>query len=281
MVSLPTLAQNTRQLTGLAIITSHNIIIVHCQLIRFPDIAFFTSPIPLHIAAMVILYGHMSKCDSLPRNTALEDLWMALDMLPRFRWRWERKDVNGGHPLIAGLAERVMNVNLHQIHPVISPMLLCETEWDDDASMSPPPNSQTTPTPSTATWSGSANSNSGSGEHYNQPHASSPKVIDGRGSRDGTPPDKQLMDVPTTLFYPFFPESFPGQSAQPATSSGNGNGGHQDYTQILAVAAQQEGAYGCQPSEDHYMSEEREAPPAANIQVWMNVVSPTSLSVTR
>ncbi|KAF8893294.1 hypothetical protein CPB85DRAFT_1440694 [Mucidula mucida] len=55
---------------------------------------------------MVILYGHMSKSDTLPRHTALEDVWLALDMLPRFRWRWERKDVNGGHPLISKLAER-------------------------------------------------------------------------------------------------------------------------------------------------------------------------------
>ncbi|EEB98221.1 hypothetical protein MPER_02314, partial [Moniliophthora perniciosa FA553] len=80
---------------GKPIITSHNTIIVHSQLIRYHDIAFFTSPIPLHIAAMVILYGHV---------------WLAIDMLPRFRWRWERKDVAGGHPLIARLAERVMEV---------------------------------------------------------------------------------------------------------------------------------------------------------------------------
>ncbi|KAG6864634.1 hypothetical protein C0991_008166 [Blastosporella zonata] len=117
-----------------AIVTSHNIIIVHNQLIQFPDIAFFTSPIPLHIAAMVILYGHISNCDILPRPTALEDVWLALDMIPRFRWRWERKDVNGGHPLIAKLAERVMDVDLSTVGPVTHPALLSEPKWEEENS---------------------------------------------------------------------------------------------------------------------------------------------------
>ncbi|TFK70307.1 hypothetical protein BDN72DRAFT_818996 [Pluteus cervinus] len=254
-----------------AIITSHNTIIVHSQLIRFPDIAFFTSPIPLHIAAMVILYGHMSKCDSLPKNIALEDVWLALDMLPRFRWRWERKDVNGGHPLIAKLAERVMNVNLHQIHPVISPMLLCELEWDEDIIISPIPKSQqTTPTLSAAPYASSSSSSSNG--QQTRP-LRDPKNVNGHGSGSNTPPGKQLVDVPTTLFYPFFPESFQPQSTQPSgNGNGNGNGnGHQDYTQILAVAAQQDGSYGCQPSQDLYMSEEREVPHTAGLQMWMNV----------
>ncbi|KAF9014644.1 hypothetical protein BDZ89DRAFT_962664, partial [Hymenopellis radicata] len=121
-----------------AIITSHNTIIVHSQLIRFPDIAFFTSPIPLHIAAMVILYEHMSKSDTLPRHTALEDVWLALFMLPRFRWRWERKDVNGGHPLISKLAKRVMEVNLHQVGPATNPVLLSEPDWEEDAALKSP-----------------------------------------------------------------------------------------------------------------------------------------------
>ncbi|KAI0027406.1 fungal-specific transcription factor domain-containing protein, partial [Vararia minispora EC-137] len=113
-----------------AIIISHNIIVVHHQLIRFPDIAFFVSPIPLHIAAMVILYGHMSRCEALSKQVALEDVWMALDMLPSFRWRWERKDNNGGHPLIARLAEKVLEVNLRQAGPTAQPVLIPEINWD-------------------------------------------------------------------------------------------------------------------------------------------------------
>lgn len=116
-----------------AIVTSHNIIIVHNQLIRFPDIAFFVSPIPLHIAAMVILYGHMSHSDRLSRQEMIEDVWMALDMLPRLRWRWERKDLNGGHPLIAKLAEKVLNVNLRTVGPTKDPVLLSELDWETDS----------------------------------------------------------------------------------------------------------------------------------------------------
>ncbi|OBZ78119.1 Regulatory protein CAT8 [Grifola frondosa] len=113
-----------------AIVTSHNIIVVHNQLIRFADIAFFVSPIPLHISAMVILYGQMSRSAALPRQVALEDVWMALDMLPSFRWRWERRDPSGAYPLIARLAERVLDVHLHQVAPTCAPVLLPERDWE-------------------------------------------------------------------------------------------------------------------------------------------------------
>ena len=116
---------------------------VHNQLIKFPDIAFFVSPSPLHIAAMVILYGHMSVVDKLPLQVALEDVWMALDMLPQFRWRWERKDLNPGHPLIAKLAEKVLDVNLHQVAPSGAPMLLSEQDWDGEMIRSPKPGATT------------------------------------------------------------------------------------------------------------------------------------------
>ena len=241
------LKHNTSQLTAsynLAIITSHNTIVVHNQLIRFPDIAFFTSPIPLHISAMVILYGHMSKCEILPRHTALEDVWLALDMLPRFRWRWERKDFNGGHPLIAKLAERVMDVDLQQVGPVSHPSLMCEPEWDEDVVMSPVGKSQqSTPsmTPSPYTMNAVVygpqprpmNGVMGQPQPQPQPqpqqapappaHAppkvkSSKKSAVGGGNRSGgsTPSDNHLVDVPAQLFYPFYPETQVGmpQSAQ-------------------------------------------------------------------
>ena len=44
----------------IAVVTANNIIIIHNHLIRFPDIGFFVSAIPLHIATMVILYGHIN-----------------------------------------------------------------------------------------------------------------------------------------------------------------------------------------------------------------------------
>jgi hypothetical protein len=42
----------------------------------------------------------------------IEDVWMALDILPHFRWRWERKDLNGGHPLIFKLAVLIHSDNV-------------------------------------------------------------------------------------------------------------------------------------------------------------------------
>ncbi|KAF8659061.1 hypothetical protein AX16_001933 [Volvariella volvacea WC 439] len=254
-----------------AIITSHNTIVIHNQMIRFPDIAFFTSPIPLHIAAMVILYGHMSNCDKLPRNTALEDIWLALDMLPRFRWRWERKDVNGGHPLIAKLAERVMDVSLHQIGPVHHPHLLCEPDWDEDTIVSPIPKSQqTTPTLSTASF---ANSASTHGQRSMQSN-------NGSSSAGSTTPDKQLVDIPTTLFYPFYPESGVPVQAQNGQTNGSGSSGHQDYAQILAAAAAQGNTFGMQPSQDSYVSEERDVPHPAHFQMWMNMGQRTTQNYT-
>ncbi|KAF8240685.1 hypothetical protein L208DRAFT_1384110 [Tricholoma matsutake] len=230
-----------------AIITSHNTIVVHNQLIRFPDIAFFTSPIPLHIAAMVILYGHMSKCEILPRQTALEDLWLALDMLPRFRWRWERKDFNGGHPLIAKLAERVMEVDLQQVGPVNHPSLLCEPEWDEDIVMSPVGKSQqSTPTltpspyaiaavapgavvygPHPRPKNGGVLGQALQGQQAVKGKGGNAKKSVGAGSTSGgsTPSDnQQLVDVPAQLFYPFYPETQVGSMPPPASVPGNVSG---------------------------------------------------------
>ncbi|TEB09752.1 hypothetical protein FA13DRAFT_1058471 [Coprinellus micaceus] len=242
-----------------AIITSHNMIIIHNQLIRFPNTGFFVSPIPLHIAAMVILYGHMSKVECLPFNTALEDLWLALDMLPRFRWRWERKDMNGAHPLIARLAERVMQVNLRNIAPTGNPVLRSEPEWDDDQQPVTPVNRSHQGTPTVTQGGYPQTPTSGAPVIYG-PHPQhhpmnngDPQQQHASGSGSSTPPDKQLVEVPTDLFYPFFPEAEP--------RNGNGNGNAEGYTHILQQAAGTAGhvgSYGCQPSHDSYMSEERD-----------------------
>lgn len=58
----------------IAVVTANNIIIIHNHLIRFPDIGFFVSPIPLHIAAMVILYGHINKSMRLHKNVVVQDI---------------------------------------------------------------------------------------------------------------------------------------------------------------------------------------------------------------
>jgi hypothetical protein len=113
-----------------AVITAHNIIVIHNQLIRFPDAAFFVSPIPLHICAFYILYGKVYNCPALNDDVQRADVWMALHMLPQFRWRWDRKDWNGGHPYLYELACHVFNIDKKTIGPLNSPAVLFEeTIW--------------------------------------------------------------------------------------------------------------------------------------------------------
>ncbi|CCM07053.1 uncharacterized protein FIBRA_09375 [Fibroporia radiculosa] len=260
-----------------AIITSHNIIIVHNQLIRFPDIAFFVSPIPLHISAMVILFGHMSRCHPIPRQVAVEDVWMALDMLPSFRWRWERKDLNGGHPLIAKLAEKVLAVNLHQVAPAAPPVLLSELDWDTEHLLSPKPGAQASAQP-TSPSIGPAQYSGAPGPYGGQ--APSCGGSSGKGSPDranangapGTPADKKLAEVPPGLFYPFYPEN--QNNAAATVASANGGSG-QDFNHLLAAAAaasQPMGPYGYQPSQESYMLEEKDTTmaPGVGTQVWVS-----------
>jgi len=193
---------------------------------------------------MVILYGHMSRCDRIPRQMALEDVWMALDMLPSLRWRWERKDLNGGHPLIAKVAEKVLEVNLHQVGPPSHPLLMNEQDWDA------PQQPMQTP----------VNYNSGNGRYGAQ---STPQT------QHAQQPPQQLADVPAVLFYPFFPER--GSAATPnETNSTNSP----EFNHLLAAAAgtsQPLGVYGYHPSQESFMLEERDTVAVhPGMQMWMN-----------
>ena len=256
-------------------------IIVHNQLIRFPDIAFFTSPIPLHIAAMVILYGHMSKCDTLPHKLAVQDLWLALDMLPRFRWRWERRDFGGGHPLIAKLAERVMEADLKQVGPVVHPALLCEPPWDDETFSPSGSSSQSTPTIASAPYSSGSGSGAGATSASVVYGPQQQRPVPGNGKSKTSPSGSQLAEVPTQLFYPFYPEcSLP--SSVGGAANGVAGSQQRDYSQLLEVAAAaQDGTYGCQPSHDSFISEERDPhrgfQQGMQIPTWMSAVSAFSL----
>ncbi|KAJ3854419.1 fungal-specific transcription factor domain-containing protein [Lentinula lateritia] len=148
-----------------AIVQAHNVIAIHTVLVRYPEVGFFTSPVPLHIAAMVILYGRMSKCDvGIPSlidgegsdhedggsnavRILMEDVWLALDMLPRFRWRWETGSGSSGGttPLIAKLAEEVMETSLSEAGLLGQPVLIPEPESStgtphaSNGPLSPPP----------------------------------------------------------------------------------------------------------------------------------------------
>ncbi|EMD33457.1 hypothetical protein CERSUDRAFT_118039 [Gelatoporia subvermispora B] len=264
-----------------AIVTSHNIILVHNQLIRFPDIAFFVSPVPLHIAAMVILFGHMSGVKRLSRQVAIEDVWMALDMLPSFRWRWERKDANTGHPLIPRVAEKVLNVNLHQVAPTSAPMLLPEQDWDD-VPLSP------SLVPAQAEQHATPLGGGLGGPQYPSPTSPFGPPRPGAGAPGGAPggspgkngrareapaggaagPDEKLPDLPAGLFYPYFAEQ--GGAAASAAAAANGASG-QEFHQLLAEAAQPMGPYGYHPHES-FMLEEKDTPVAAAGAgpMWMN-----------
>ncbi|KAK7025666.1 Zn(2)-C6 fungal-type domain-containing protein [Favolaschia claudopus] len=122
-----------------AIVTSHNVIMLRTQLIRFPDIGFFTCLSALYIAATVIVYGQISRCGCLTRQTATADVWRALEMLPQhWRSRGEGKNISVSRPLIYELASKVMSIDLGSIQPVISSALLPEPEWDDYPTIPPP-----------------------------------------------------------------------------------------------------------------------------------------------
>ncbi|KZT73483.1 hypothetical protein DAEQUDRAFT_721541 [Daedalea quercina L-15889] len=244
-----------------AVVTSHNIIVVHNQLIRFPDITFFVSPIPVHIAAMVMLYGQMSRCFEVPRDIVVMDVWMAVDILPKFRWRWERRDAGGDHSLIERLAEKVLKVDLHTVKPTHKSMLFWERDWDD-VSMSP----RTTPTTSPTVGPAYPGVNGSPGH--------------GRvGGLPGTPVEgKQMPEVPGGLFFPFYPENQvpPGHHGPPPASAAASAGSGQEINTLLAAAAaaQPLGAYGYPASQESYMLEEKDAvtseaaaPP--NAQMWV------------
>jgi hypothetical protein len=242
----------------LAVVTAHNIIIIHNHLIRFPDIGFFVSPIPLHIAAMVILYGHINKSMRLRKSMVIQDIWMALDVLPRMRWRWQRKDINGEHPLIANLAERVLDINLRDVVPSGDQMLLSEQDWDSNTSLMSPSmavhkQEQMTPVITNAQFPGH-------GTNYGQ-SIRGPASSNGHrnGMRNDNQPDNKqpLMEVPSGLFYPFFPERklVPSRNDHP-----------QDFSEMLAVAgAQAGGPYG----HDSYITEDD----VAGVPMWIAQVS--------
>lgn len=226
----------------------------------------------------------------------IEDVWMALDMLPRFRWRWERKDLNGGHPLISKLAERVLSVDLRSVGPPKDPVLLSEPDWDTEnvilgspsnTSPRPPHVQQKTPTMAHPAYQTEANM--GANAPYGPRTASqSTTPVKNVGSQisPGVVVDK-LAEIPTGLFYPFYPENPVGSMNNLHSRGPNEDGDVDneddggDYTQLLAAAAAQpngsDGTYGYQQSQDSYMLEEIvPASVPANGHtgaIWMNVVS--------
>ncbi|KAL1745760.1 fungal-specific transcription factor domain-containing protein [Schizophyllum fasciatum] len=129
-----------------AVVTAHNIIVVHHQLINQPDISFFTSPLPLQTAAMVLLYGWMSgRVPHVTQAVALEDVTMALEGIPKFRWKWERKDFPRPPPMMVTLAESVLKVRLEDAPAPTAPGVLWEEATFDEGAEVPSPDAATSP----------------------------------------------------------------------------------------------------------------------------------------
>jgi len=196
---------------------------------------------------MVILYGHISKVECLPFRTALEDVWLALDMIPRIRWRWERKDVNGGHPLIAKLVERVMGVNLHTVIPAKPSVLISEPDWDEVNSPIAKSSQHNTPILSPGSYTPTSAGPVVYGPHLQRSMNGLTGSVNRSNSGGSTPPDK-LVEMPDGLFYPFFPEAHVAAIASVSTSNSNSgdpssSSGH-DYSRILKAAAAAQGGYG-------------------------------------
>lgn len=76
---------------------------------------------------MIILYARFSKVEALDPAVAKEDCALALKLVPELRWRWERQDNKGSHPLIARLAYKLLDG--FDENPKTKPWLIDETYW--------------------------------------------------------------------------------------------------------------------------------------------------------
>ncbi|KAF8317098.1 hypothetical protein DL93DRAFT_2154390 [Clavulina sp. PMI_390] len=118
-----------------AVITAHNILIMEAQLTAYPETFFFLSPIPVHVAAMTILFASISKVETLAFGLAREDIILSLKILPVLRWRLPPAvqaklfdSPTGAHKLIKTLGETVYGA-FDKAGPIGSPFLIDEMYW--------------------------------------------------------------------------------------------------------------------------------------------------------
>lgn len=74
-----------------AVKTAHNIIAIHQYLLNTEEIAFFTSPDPLRIAAVMIVYGRHWNCTVLEERQQIQDIWLSYRMLIGLKWTWDHQ----------------------------------------------------------------------------------------------------------------------------------------------------------------------------------------------
>lgn len=157
---------------------------------------------------------------------------MALDVLPRMRWRWARKDVNGEHPLITHLAEKILEVKLHGYQPKgDNNYLLSDNHWDLDLSSIPPAmgsqkQEQMTPVMANSSFP----VQNGYSPHNRRVVQNSPMV----GMKNEDKKSPSVPTIPPSLFYPFYPEDKIPE---------NPNGTPQDFQELLVAAASRGGQY--------------------------------------
>jgi len=228
---------------------------------------------------MVILFGHMSHCEALLHQVALEDVWMALDMLPSFRWRWERKELNNSHPLIATLAKKVFGVNLRQAGPSSHPVLMPELDLDLEGTSSPITTHTTASTPSlsnTTYTHGTSGTPAFPGSPPIGPAIPTTSQAHVPGSASGSangPVESKLAEVPVNLFYPFYPATSAAAATTPGTNKTTTVSGGADYSQCLAQAAashQPAGQWGASGQESYMLEEKNVGVPMSDVMgMWM------------
>lgn len=192
---------------------------------------------------------------------------MALDMLPRLRWRWERKDLNGAHPLIAKLAEKVFDTNLHEVGGPGQPVLFAELDWDTLTpynDVTPPATAQQSPGQVRA---GGAFSNAQAtlGQLATNGATGSGKAQASSQVTSSNSNSKSLPEVPSVLFWPLDPQNPIGVSMNQVHHMGNSQ--HSPNYQPI-------GTIGCHPSQESYMMDEKDSTVTnAQMQRLMNAVS--------
>jgi len=141
-------------------------------------------------------------------------------MLPSFRWRWERKELNNGHPLIATLAEKVfgvIGVSLCQAGSSSHPVVMPEVDLDLEGTSSPIATHTTASTPSLSnTYThGASGMSAFPGSPLVEPAlptTSRAHVPGGSGGSTNDPMESKLVEVPVNLFYPFYPDDASAQT---------------------------------------------------------------------
>ena len=82
---------------------------------------------------MTILFGYISRNRLLPNAVCMEDVYSALGLIPHYRWRWERKDANGGvHPMMIALAKKAFPSWDEEQRQMNIPFLMPEEDWNNE-----------------------------------------------------------------------------------------------------------------------------------------------------